>query len=83
MSNAHVFPSTKLATEFLKSNLQEGDLVFTKGIMSHHLSRIYLGLIGEVKCTRDKQTECDNCPALGIEWREDLKGLMAPTGSYI
>ena len=86
VSNAHVFTSTNLATEFLKSYLQEGDLVFTKGIMSHHLSRIYLGLIGDVKCTLEichKQTECDNCSALGIKWREDLKGLMAPPKSYI
>ena len=84
--NGHAFATVAAATAFLKAQLRQGDLVLMKGIMSHHLSRIYLGLIGEVKCTLEtcpKQIGCDNCPELGFPWRPELAGLMSPPGSYV
>jgi UDP-N-acetylmuramoyl-tripeptide--D-alanyl-D-alanine ligase len=85
-ANAHAFTSTASATDFLKTHLRHGDLVLIKGIMSHHLPRVYLGLIGDVKCTLEichRQTGCDNCPELGFRWNPSLEGLMAPPGAYV
>lgn len=84
--SAHAFPLTAQACDFLKTHLREGDLVMIKGVMSHHLPRVYLGLIGDVKCRLDichRQTGCDNCPELGFRWEPGLEGLMAPPGSYV
>ena len=86
VENAHVFSTTALATDFLKTHLRQGDLVLIKGIMSHHLPRVYLGLIGDVKCALEicsRQTGCDNCPEFGFTWNPHLEGLMAPPGSYV
>jgi UDP-N-acetylmuramoyl-tripeptide--D-alanyl-D-alanine ligase len=84
--NAHAFSTTALATDFLKTHLRQGDLVLIKGLLSHHLPRVYLGLIGDVKCSLEicsRQTGCDNCPELGFKWSPHLEGLMAPPGSYV
>lgn len=84
--NSHTFATTAEVTAFLKTHLRDGDLVMIKGMMSHHLQRIYLGLIGDVKCTLEicpKQTGCDNCPELGFAWSPSLEGLMSPPGSYV
>lgn len=78
--------NTSQATEFLKCSLQKGDLVLIKGLTSHHLSRVYLGLIGDVRCSLEScsiQYLCDTCPKLGFEWNSDLEGLMAPPGSHV
>ena len=80
------FTSTSQATAFLKRSLQQGDLVLVKGLTSHHLSRVYLGLLGDVKCSLQScsvQHLCDTCPKLGFNWTADLEGLMAPPGSYV
>lgn len=80
------FISTAQATEFLKNFVQKDDLVLIKGLTSHHLSRVYLGLLGDVKCSLEscsKQHLCDTCPKLGFNWNSDLEGLMAPPNSYV
>ncbi|MCW9059969.1 MAG: Mur ligase family protein [Gammaproteobacteria bacterium] len=85
-AHSHAFATTAETTAFLKTHLHDGDLMMIKGIMSHHLPRIYLGLIGDVKCTLDicqKQTGCDNCPELGFSWNPSLEGLMSPPGSCV
>lgn len=87
MSELHAmsFPDLSHATDFLRNNLQSGDLVLIKGRANHHLSRIYLGLLGTVRCEREicgMKILCDTCPSLGFHWTPDLEGLMAPPGSY-
>lgn len=84
--NIHQFLSPPKAIEFLRSELREGDLVLIKGQSNHHLSRIYLGLLGDIACTRptcSKQILCDRCPDLGLQWRPELRGLMGEPGSYL
>ncbi len=83
---AHAFISTASATKFLKTVLRRGDLVLIKGRASHHLSRIYLGLIGDVACTLpscSQQILCDYCPQLGFEWTPTLQGYMARRGESV
>lgn len=72
--------------DFLKQNLASGDLVLLKGRTSAHISRAYLGLIGELACdlqTCGNQFLCDRCPKLGFAWREDLRAYMASPDSYL
>lgn len=74
--HTHGFFSLSSATEFLKNELRKGDLVLIKGQANHHLSRVYLGLLGEVKCAKlscSKQILCDNCYELGFD---SQKGYM-------
>lgn len=83
---AHGFYSIADATSFLKRELRAGDLVLIKGQSNHHLSRIYLGLIGEVTCTRPtcaKQTLCDRCPELGFKWTQEMSALRAAPDSGV
>lgn len=78
--NVHEFVTISATIEFLRSALRQGDLALLKGQGHHHLSRIYLGLLGDIGCTRpscSKMILCDRCPELGLEWRPDLRGLMA------
>lgn len=84
--SAHGFFSIAATTDFLRDELRNGDLVLIKGQANHHLSRIYLGLLGEVKCTKpscSKQILCDRCPELGFKWRPELKDYMAAPGSMV
>jgi len=81
----HGFFSTADAIVYLRSTLRAGDLVMIKGLTSHHLSRIYLGLLEPVACTRlvcAKQFLCDRCQELGFSWKPRLAELMAPPDLY-
>jgi UDP-N-acetylmuramoyl-tripeptide--D-alanyl-D-alanine ligase len=74
------------AVAFLKGELRAGDLVLLKGQTSHHLSRVYLGLLGEVRCDRltcPMQILCDTCSELGMAWGPELHGLMAEPDSLV
>ena len=82
----HAFFDADMASEYLKTLLQSGDLVLIKGQANHHLSRIYLGLLDEVQCTLptcSRQILCDRCPSLGFSWRPELKPYMAPPESFV
>ncbi len=83
--NVFVFDDLSQATAFLASELRHGDLVLLKGRTNHHLSRAYLGLLGDVQCEREScalKILCDRCPRLGFAWNPELDGLMAPPESY-
>lgn len=80
------FESLAAATGFLKQNLRHGDLVLLKGQSNHHLSRIYLGLLGPVSCTTlscSRQILCDRCDELGMAWRPEFDGIMAPPEALV
>jgi UDP-N-acetylmuramoyl-tripeptide--D-alanyl-D-alanine ligase len=69
MNPEHVrgFYDLESATEFLRSELREGDLVLLRGLLQDHMSRAYLGMLGEVNCwvaTCPKKIACDVCPEL-------------------
>lgn len=77
--NARSFVTIDAALAFLKSELRRGDLVLLKGQANHHLSRLYLGLLGDIGCTRlacPRQVLCDQCEYLGLPWTPKLAGLM-------
>jgi UDP-N-acetylmuramoyl-tripeptide--D-alanyl-D-alanine ligase len=64
----HDFVNIAQAVEFLRKELQEGDLVLLKGQAYLHLSRILFGLVGEVSCKKPVCKEtflCDICWKLG------------------
>lgn len=85
-SNVHAFFDLSSVTNFLKTLLQKDDLVLIKGQTNHHLSRIYLGLLDEVKCVLDscpRQVLCDGCPSLGFSWRTELESFMASPKSQV
>lgn len=80
------FVSCAEAAAFLRGELREGDFVVVKGQGNHHLSRVYLGLLDDVRCnvvSCSKQILCDRCPELGFRWRPELEGLMARPDSYL
>lgn len=82
----HSFATIPPATQFLKQNLRRGDLALLKGQTSHHLSRIYLGLLGSVSCTAlscSRQLLCDRCDQLGLQWRTEFEGIVAPPEAYV
>lgn len=61
------FYDLESATEYLRSELREGDLVLLRGLLHDHMSRAYLGMLGEVNCwlaTCPKKIACDVCPDL-------------------
>ena len=61
------FYDLESATEYLRSELREGDLVLLRGLLHDHMSRAYLGMLGEVNCwvaTCPKKIACDVCPEL-------------------
>lgn len=85
-ASVHSFGSVAEACALLRRELRDGDLVLLKGWGSHHLSRIYLGLIGAVACQRSfcaKMILCDCCPELGLRWTPALQGLMAPPDARV
>lgn len=82
----HSFANLPGATAFLKRELRAGDLVLLKGQTNHHLSRIFLGLLGDVSCTLlscPRQTLCDTCDRLGLEWQPGFRGLMAEQQAFV
>ena len=73
-------------TAFLKQFLREGDLILIKGQANHHLSRIYLGLFGQVACSLSScsmQILCDRCGRLGFAWHPEIQGYIAPPESIV
>jgi UDP-N-acetylmuramoyl-tripeptide--D-alanyl-D-alanine ligase len=83
-NSVHGFHTIADATRFLKNELRSGDLVLIKGQCNHHLTRIYLGLIGEVTCTLpncSRQRICDCCSKLGFKWTPEMTTLRAAPGS--
>ena len=84
--SAHAFLSLSAAVDFLNQELRSGDLALIKGQANHHLSRIYIGLLGPVGCTISscpKQILCDRCPELDFERSPEFKDLMAAPGSHV
>ena len=84
--SVHGFFNLSDAIDFLKKELREGDLVLIKGQANHHLSRIYLGLLGDVTCSLpscSRQILCDRCPDLGFEWTEAMGPYRAAPGSLV
>lgn len=84
--NVHSFVTLAGATEFLRKTLQAGDLVLIKGQANHHLSRIYLGLLGPVSCTTlscSRQFLCDRCDDSGLQRRPEFKGLVADAEAFV
>lgn len=78
--NARGFVTIRAALAFLKSELRDGDLVLLKGQANHHLSRLYLGLLGDIECTRlscARQVLCDQCEYLGLSWQPAFQGVVA------
>jgi len=77
--NARSAESVQSAVALLKSELRSGDLVLLKGQTSHHLSRIYLGLLGDIACSRmacSRQILCDACEHLGLAVNQRSNGLV-------
>lgn len=82
----HSFATLPAVTAFLKQSLCEGDLVLLKGQANHHLTRIYLGLLGDVSCTTlscPKQILCDRCDRSGLRWQPAFRGLIAEPESFV
>lgn len=82
----HAFFDVAGVTAYLKQLLRKGDLVLIKGQANHHLSRIYLGLLGQVACTLSScsmQILCDRCSRLGFAWHPEIQGYMAPPESAV
>ena len=55
------------AAHFATEHLREGDLALIRGQMIHHVSRIFLDQVGEVRCWKSTCTlrkTCDRCPNL-------------------
>lgn len=76
---AHAFFSIDAALDFLRTELRAGDLVLLKGQASHHLSRLYLGLLADIECktlTCSRQVLCDQCEYLGLTWQPGLQELV-------
>jgi UDP-N-acetylmuramoyl-tripeptide--D-alanyl-D-alanine ligase len=66
--HAHAFASLEQAEEFLRQELRPDDLVLLRGRCTDHLTRLYFGLLGTVKCRKSdcsKTIVCDLCPELG------------------
>ena len=78
--NAYGFSEWQSAADLIRKEIGQGDVVLLKGRTCDHLTRIYLSLIGSVKCQLTycaKTMLCDHCPELGFEWDQSLNGLMA------
>jgi UDP-N-acetylmuramoyl-tripeptide--D-alanyl-D-alanine ligase len=84
-ASVRAFSSCSHAGQFLKQILRRGDLVLLKGRSSHHLSRVYLSLLGDVSCELvacSRRVLCDRCPKLGFRWRPELAGIMASPKTF-
>ena len=66
--NAHAIARASEAAAFLRTALGPGDLVYLKGRVSDHLSRLVFALLGPIRCwkeTCELRILCDSCPELG------------------
>ena len=79
-SNCHHIPDLIKATEFLKSELRDGDLVFVKGRTTDHLSRVVFAQHGSIGCWTTScriHRLCDVCHMLQPEF--DLDQALSST----
>ena len=75
--NVHHFVDLRKGAEFLRRELQTGDLVLLKGRNSHHLARVYFAQLGSIECWKTDcrlRVLCDLCPRL----RPGLEYVSAP-----
>lgn len=76
------FPFIGQAADFLRRETRPGDLILLRGRLTDHLSRVYLGVFGQVECRKTdcrRLIVCDACPELGaelrafsVEWRKQI-----------
>lgn len=81
-SNCHHIPDLAKASDFLKSELSDGDLVFVKGRTTDHLSRLVFAQYGSIGCwttTCRIHRVCDVCDLL--EPGFDLGQVLPATAS--
>jgi UDP-N-acetylmuramoyl-tripeptide--D-alanyl-D-alanine ligase len=65
--NVRAFVSLRDASDFLRGELRQGDLVLLKGRASDHVSRLAFAQFGEIACWVEgcaKNIECDDCGEL-------------------
>jgi len=79
-----VLPDIWAVADYLKANLQPGDVVLMRNAYTDCAERIYFAQLGSVGCripVCDKLTPCDYCPELrpGLE---NVSGLPAPARPY-
>ncbi len=78
-ADCHDFVSLEDAARWLKTTLQEGDLVFLKGRGTDHLSRLVLAQFGAIGCWKLRCTAtrlCDVCTELRPAF--DLEKALSP-----
>lgn len=66
------------ATQYLKSELRNGDVVLLRGRTTDHLSRVYFGQLGTIGCWKskcEKTIVCDLCQELKPEF--DLQATLS------
>lgn len=62
--DVHEFPTLKQATDFLRAELGDGDLVLLKGRTTDHAARVLLGQLYDVRCWKvycRKTMLCEHC----------------------
>ncbi len=68
--SAYAFPDMRATVEFLRATLGPGDLVYLKGRVSDHLSRVVFALLGPIRCWKTEcqlRILCDRCKELGAD----------------
>jgi len=71
------------AADWLKSQLRDGDLVFIKGRVTDHLTRIALSQFGEIGCWRSTcpvRHSCDTCRELKPQF--DLSAFLPTANTH-
>jgi len=71
------------AADWLKSQLRDGDLVFIKGRLTDHLTRIAFSQFGEIGCWKSTchyQHSCDVCNQLKPQF--DLSSILPAVNSH-
>ncbi|HVN76287.1 MAG TPA: Mur ligase family protein [Thermoanaerobaculaceae bacterium] len=79
--SARSFVDLREAAEFLRATLRRGDLVYLKGRVSDHMSRLFFAQLGRVACWKtdcDLRIVCDRCPELGTPPTDLAKAVPAP-----
>ena len=79
--NVHAFPSIQPAAEFLRAELQAGDLMLLKGRTTDHAARIFFAQLGPVGCWKAycaKAMLCDICWELQITPEQARRAIVVP-----
>jgi UDP-N-acetylmuramoyl-tripeptide--D-alanyl-D-alanine ligase len=74
------------ASEFLKCELREGDLVLLKSQVIQHFTRVYFALLGTVKCHKkhcDLMGLCDHCSELGWQPTPGNESYRSLRGGFV